>query len=347
MKTFQQQRGFTLVELLVVIAIIGILVALLLPAIQAAREAARRTQCANNIKQLGLALHNYHDTYHALPYLSVQATAANQFVSGLVGMLPFVEQGTLFDEIASTTTYGTVTYPPYQSYFSKTTAYVPWTTMIPGYRCPSDPEFNEKNPDGYGRNSYCFSVGDWTPRVYDTGTRGPFACRKTFNFSAVTDGLSNTIAMSERCLGTAQGQKVKGGAVNNQTSIGTSPTANSPIGCMSTLGESGLYRSGLTYSAWRGGSLWFAGFPSTTMVNTILPPNGPTCLRTSDGAEQMLVPPTSHHPGGVHVVFCDGAVSFISDSVDTGNLALPSTSAGVSPYGVWGGMGSREGSEAL
>jgi prepilin-type N-terminal cleavage/methylation domain-containing protein/prepilin-type processing-associated H-X9-DG protein len=344
------RSGFTLVELLVVIAIIGILIALLLPAVQAAREAARRTTCNNNMKQLGLALHNYHDTNRALPFLSVQASTKHAYVSGLVALLPFVEQDPLYKQITSTSTFNGVVYPPYDQYPLSLT-YPPWKTQIPTYVCPSDPGANTRRPDGSsagcGRNNYCFSVGDWTPNVYSSTTRGPFASRKTFNFSAIVDGLSNTIAMGERCLGVPDGQRVKGGAVTEQSSLSTSPTSNSPIGCMSTLGGNGMYKSGLGYSAWRGGATWFAGFPSTTMINTILPPNGPTCLRTTDGAEHMLVPPTSYHPGGVTVLWCDGAVSFVSDTIDTGNLAKPSKSSGESPYGVWGAMGSKDGSESL
>ncbi len=244
-------RGFTLVELLVVIAIIGILIALLLPAVQAAREAARRSACGNNMKQLGLAIHNYHDTYNAMPYLSVQAAvtgtqaSTHEFVSGLVGLLPFVEQSALYDQITHTTTIGGVTYPPYQSYFSRTTKYLPWLAMIPSYLCPSDPKAAERGTLGYGVNSYCFSVGDWTPRVYENTSRGAFACRKTYNFRAITDGLSNTIAMGERCLGTEGGQRVKGGGVANQaTAVSTAPTLNSPIVCMGTLAPAGCIRPG-------------------------------------------------------------------------------------------------------
>ena len=133
---------------------------------------------------------------------------------------------------------------------------------------------------------------------------------------------------------------------NQSTAVATSSTSNSPIACLGTLGEGGFYRTGLTYSAFRGGAFWAAGFPSTTMINTILPPNGPTCLRTTDGADNMLVPPTSYHPGGVHVLYCDGSVAFITDSIDTGNLALPSVSVGPSRYGVWGALGSKDGAES-
>lgn len=349
----KKRRAFTLVELLVVIAIIGILIALLLPAVQAAREAARRSSCGNNMKQLGLAIHNYHDTYDAMPYLSVQAAYGNQFVSGLVGLLPFVEQGALYDQIKLPNTFGGVAYPAYDQYRPpafphRGDEYLPWGAMIPAYLCPSDPGMAERSASAQGRNNYCFSVGDWTPRVYDNTSRGAFACRDTYNFRAITDGLSNTIAMGERCLGTAGGQRVKGGGVPNQAvALNDLPTGNSPIVCMGTLGTGGMYRSGLSYSAYRGGAFWAAGFPSTTMINTILPPNGPTCSRTTDGAEQMLVPPTSYHPGGAMLLWCDGAVSFISETVDTGNLALPSVTAGPSPYGVWGAMGSKDGMEAV
>jgi prepilin-type N-terminal cleavage/methylation domain-containing protein/prepilin-type processing-associated H-X9-DG protein len=350
-RRFARHCGFTLVELLVVIAIIGILIALLLPAVQAAREAARRLSCANNMKQLGVALHNYHDTHRALPYLSMNVSVANQYVSGLVAILPFVEQKPLFDQISSTSTFNGVTYPPYDSYMPVNLAYPPWKAVIPAYLCASDPGAGKASETssyaGCGRNSYCLSVGDWTPTVWETATRGPFACRKTFNFRDITDGLSNTIAMGERCLGT-DGGRVKGGGVANQSSaLGTAPTSNSPVACMGTLGSGGMYQTGVSYSARRGGEFWAAGFPSTTMINTILPPNGPTCLRTTDGAGQMLVPPTSYHPGGATVLWCDGAVSFVSETIETGNLALPSKSSGNSPYGVWGAMGSKDGGESL
>ncbi len=240
-------RGFTLVELLVVIAIIGILIALLLPAVQAAREAARRAMCSNNLKQLGVALHNYHDTYRTLPYLSMNATSANPYVSGLVAILPFVEQKPLYDQITSRSTFNGVSYAPYDQY-PISSGYEPWKAMISAYLCPSDPGSSQRSSVGSfaggGRNSYCFSVGDWTPTVWETSTRGPFASRKTFNFRDITDGLSNTIAMGERCLGTTGGQ-VKGGGVDNQSSaLGSAPTSNSPIVCMSTLGSGGCTRRG-------------------------------------------------------------------------------------------------------
>ncbi len=348
----ERRRGFTLVELLVVIAIIGILVALLLPAIQAAREAARRTQCANKLKQLGLAIHNYHDTYDSMPFLVVTASPLNPYVSGLVGLLPFVEESALYDQISTTSTYGGVTYPPYGNYSGRTTAYEPFTAMISAYLCPSDPKSGERGADGYGRNNYCFSVGDWTPRSWGGGTnmdtRGAFGPRKAFNFRAVTDGLSNTIAMSERCLGVG-GQVVKGGGVTNQAgALGALPTANNPAVCMGTLGEAGMYRSGLTYFSFSGGGgwMWSQGFIGVASFNTILPPNGPSCGRTADWGEEMLNPPTSYHPGGATVVYCDGAVSFVSDAIDTGNLAAPSVAVGPSPYGVWGALGSKDGMES-
>jgi len=109
--TGKRRQGFTLVELLVVIAIIGILVALLLPAIQAAREAARRSECTNNLKQLGLALHNYHDTHRTFPYRQGGPGSSGNRLSGMVGLLPFMEQATLFDQIETGDSSGYVPRP--------------------------------------------------------------------------------------------------------------------------------------------------------------------------------------------------------------------------------------------
>ncbi|NLX97118.1 MAG: DUF1559 domain-containing protein [Rhodopirellula sp.] len=348
MKSLRNGRaGFTLVELLVVIAIIGILIALLLPAVQAAREAARRTQCTNNVKQLGLGLHNYHDTYLALPAWSYQPSTTHRFVSGLVALLPFVEQAPLYDQITGSTTIAGVAYPPYDKY-PVSAGYTPYRETIAAYLCPSDPGMSDKGtaPADYGRNSYCFSVGDWTSSYGDSNTRGPFARSKWFNFRTITDGLSNTIAMSEHCIGTAAGKAKTRFAGSQTVAVNAgNPTLNSPVVCMGTVGSDGRYT---VASSTAFGYSYSFGFPGSTQINTILPPNGPNCCNlATDYAARMLVPPSSYHPGGVNVLWCDGAVSFISETIDTGNLALGSVAGGKSPYGVWGAMGSKDGDETV
>src|SRR5690606_12278564 len=104
---------------------------------------------------------------------------------------------------------------------------------------------------------------------------------------------------------------------------------------------------GLTYQARSNGWLWFMSFTGVCSVNTILPPNGPTCMMSGDIANRMFVPPTSQHPGGVQILMCDGSVSFVSDSIDTNDLAVGSKSVGKSRYGVCGVLGSREGAESV
>src|SRR6188508_3529740 len=163
------QRAFTLVELLVVIAIIGVLVALLLPAVQAAREAARRSQCSNALKQFGLALHNYGDVFKVFPARrsgtdgtignDTGRTMANyQRMSAFIPLLPFIEQKPLFDAIAAGGKYGSTTYAP-GGPAAWNTSYPPFRTQVPILLCPSD-KTPPPTASQVGRNSYAFSLGD-------------------------------------------------------------------------------------------------------------------------------------------------------------------------------------------
>jgi len=348
------RRAFTLVELLVVIAIIGILIALLLPAVQAAREAARRSQCTNNLKQLGLALHNYHDANKTFPSLgqgTTQGTPPEQYstygmMSGLVVMLPFMEQQALY---AQYTAGAPPTYNPWGS--------VPWWGGFPPHLvqppmllCPSDsagkltdtsqPYWNK------GDTNYNLCVGD----MIATGSKGPVNPRGIFggdsfrSFADIKDGTSNTIAMSEQVVS----KITNGRSIHGNYVVTGGPFSGNPAGtCLIYKGtgtdlaptapaDTGEIR-GVIY-AW--GAVVVLGF------NTVLPPNSVGCANNgSEWGSEHVVPPDSFHPGGVNALLADGSTRFISETIDTGTTTSPAVSTGQSPYGVWGAMGSREGGE--
>lgn len=115
---------------------------------------------------------------------------------------------------------------------------------------------------------------------------------------------------------------------------------------MATVGSNGFYQTGLSTRASAGLSYSY-GFTGSTHINTILPPNGPSCCASGDYADRTLAPPSSYHPGGATILMCDGAVTFISETIDTGTLSLPSRLVGTSPYGVWGALGSKDGAESV
>jgi len=351
------RTGFTLVELLVVIAIIGVLVGLLLPAVQAAREAARRMQCSNNLKQFGLALHNYHDTYNAFPPRRGGSAGGGNTArfdgnydrkSAFIPLLGFIEQQPMADMVATggTLPNGHVIPPGGPAGWYGNVDWLPWRTQIPSVLCPSD-----TNPGGgnQANNSYAFSMGDQVISHNGTGFaghRGLFAtsnrCRK---FRDMTDGTSNTIAMSERAWAGNYGWRAAAGeAVKGLTA--QEPNVNtSPISCLALA--TGNRVVGVQIKS-RFGEVWSDGQAERVGFNTVLAPNQLSCVNDGNvnaDSNGGVLNASSNHPGGVNSVLGDGSVRFIAESIDTGNTALPPVNNGPSPYGVWGALGSVSGGE--
>jgi prepilin-type N-terminal cleavage/methylation domain-containing protein len=339
MKT-TSRTGFTLVELLVVIAIIGVLVALLLPAVQTAREAARRMSCSNNLRQMGIGLHNYHDTFNVLPSRmtgpswSTTAASPPPRHSVFVMLLPYLEQANRYNQIYSGRFYAW--------HGDANSGYV---GKIPALICPSDGLFSQPGADrsamysplNYGTcmsdNPNLGSSAGSSDTVPDQNIRGLFGYLHYVRFPQITDGLSNTMALAEIIV--APVNPVLGRAVANDTT--------SPLNCRSHL-VNGTYTSGSVIAQFRcHGQRWQDGRPQYCGVTNILPPNSATC---SSQAGSGIYTPASRHPGGIQSVFADSSVHFISQNIDTGNLSLPPAIDAGSPYGVWGALGTKAGDEA-
>lgn len=348
--------AFTLVELLVVIAIIGVLVALLLPAVQAAREAARRSQCSNALKQFGLALHNYADVYKVFPPRRGGSAGSNDparitgnfnRLSAFIPLLPFIEQKALSDTIASGGTFNGTKFPPGgpAAWYG---SYPPYKTQVQLLICPSD-KVPPITANQHGRNSYAFSLGDQVINHNSNNkhVRGIFGNQLCKGFNHLTDGASNTIAMSERTWGgnlgivAATGHEAKTATAVNVPSINSNPGS-----CYARA--KGLEFVGVQIKA-RFGALWSDGQAERVGFTTILPPNAPSCVNDGNvnaDSNGAVLNPSSYHPGGVNAVLADGSVRFINQNINCGNVALAPVTSGKSPYGVWGALGSTEGREA-
>ena len=344
-------RGFTWIELAVVIAIIGILLALLLPSVRTSRGAARRVQCKNNLKQLGLALHNYHHTHGYLPAAmggtglgSTPDQGNANRLSGVVVLLPFLDQPQLWRQISTPTEFNGIDYPamgpaPWVS------AYPPWRETLYELQCPSA----NAEPSTFGSTNYAFCIGDTARRIHDPQhQRGVFACGRNTRFQDIVDGTSNTIAMAE--IGTRSNLAVWGQfAIDQPLAI-----LGNPGLCRQTLEspDGRYYANDTELSADGRGGRWADGAAGYSLVNTILPPNSPSCAVGEGEAVDGIYSAGSAHEGGVQVLKADGSVRFISNEIDAGDPNHPAPSPEqfgdgplASPYGVWGALGTVAGED--
>lgn len=298
----RSRRAFTLIELLVVIAIIAILIALLLPAVQQAREAARRTQCKNNIKQIGLALHNYHDTFRVFPPGNATcftclgytgwAAGGTQGHNFTAGILPYIDQAPLYNTFNWRVGYD------YDNTGSDTATINAVKTVLPAYMCPSSTTdaiffYNASKANAV---THYVGIAGTTPTA--AATSGTFFINSSVHIGKMTDGTSNVLVVGEYS-GLAKG--VSQATIQSTSSATTVPNAAAWYACQDEVGgnNAGMayktvaYSPNITYSGGSGG----AG--SSTEKNQSL---------------------KSQHVGGVHGLMGDGAVRFISENINLGTL---------------------------
>jgi prepilin-type N-terminal cleavage/methylation domain-containing protein/prepilin-type processing-associated H-X9-DG protein len=312
-------RGFTLIELLVVIAIIAVLIALLLPAVQAAREAARRIQCTNNLKQLGLAMHNYHSAINTFPigvmgirgpqvinnnnrYLD-GTPAANHRRTWAFMILPYLEKGPIFQAINFSLPFN----PPTGAANNTVSE-----LLIAGFSCPSDPTVNQIDQNNRREANYVVNWGNsnWNQDMFTANNPfvgnkvvpgypvpvaflgAPFSMDKSYGVQNITDGTSNTLMMAEVIIGATQGAtgyEHRGDVYNDD------------YNCAMFMGYTPPNSS---FPDWIANG--YCHFPFLT---------NPPCTGTTGGATNAYNAARSYHAGGVNALLCDGSVKFFKSSI--------------------------------
>ncbi len=344
-----RRRGFTLIELLVVIAIIAVLIALLLPAVQAAREAARRAQCTNNLKQIGLAVHNYLSSAQVLPfgkganytYAATPPVPIYARWSAHSQLLAYIEQGNLYNSINFSLSPetpgmgGDVAFMIAYTNNNRDNASAS-RTQVAAFLCPSDATPTVDSWPG-GNNylgnmqTWACDLGDNNPSAVSVGElpQGVFYYQSSVRIAGITDGTSNTAFFSEKIRGSGQ----RDGDARSDSMITAASTSLDAayLTCKSTNPQTATR---LTHFQ---GASWVMGEMCCTEYNHVSTPNTGTCaglgFQPNTMANMpMVVPPSSQHPGGVNSLFGDGSVRFIKNGVS---------------LQTWRALGTRNGGEPI
>ncbi len=318
------RSAFTLVELLVVIAIIGILVGLLLPAVQAAREAARRMQCSNNLKQIALATHNYESSFKRFPALTGSSSFSPQ-----ARVLPFIEQANLQNliDFRQPLFVG----PAFAAQLNPLFA-VPAGTVVPSFLCPSD-TIEPRRPTAlaggtqgaYAATNYMYSLGSGTSTHYDDRYRtdGIVWENSWARFADIVDGTSNTVMLSETLIGDNLTASTLPPVGMPHRKIGSwSGSSSNPVGTPgfamggATIINPNLATIAPTITSFRGNraEAWIRGVPFSVVTNGYLTPNSRIPDVNVHGRGWFA--PRSLHTGGAQIALCDGSVRMLSDSID-------------------------------
>ncbi len=334
------KNGFTLVELLVVIAIIGILVGLLLPAVQAAREAARRMQCTNNLKQWALALHNYESAFKTFPQGRIDPAQGGYRWSFQASALPYLEQGNIYNVLD----------------FSNPSAMQDrriTDARISQNLCPSDTDrmTNSADPQqdvGRGRTNYRGNGGNDSGWILSGSAiniaaspernNGIFVTNQFVKLRDITDGTSNTAIVSEAVLGDGNQNQVS--IPGDYFVIGYGPADPTPPERLAIYDECKALVPTTSTQQWSySGRYWYIGNYAVSRYNHLMPPNSKSCITSGAGALNVRMnykgaatTASSRHTGGVSVANADASVRFVSDA---------------SAIESWWALGSRNGGETI